>query len=573
MRLIRDAIESYRRGEASEEELSDLIRDAIGNEPTQQAELAALLDSLCVNGAIDGSLVARLMASLGPTADADDAPMETRVRPFDAEETRTGTRDARIEAGQQVTQTRRHPAAVAPATPPVIAYPPEVAAFPEEELREVREPLATARAPARFGEGYRLRDRYLLEELIGQGAMGQVWRAKDLLGEEARDRNPYIAIKVLNSDFEGHPDAFVAMHREAARAQKLAHPNIVTVHVFDRDDQLGRAFIAMELLDGRPLDRVIRELRNEGLSRAEALPIIRGMAEGLAYAHRRGIVHADFKPANVFLTSDGTPKILDFGIAQAVQAADQAGAVAGADESIFQGYTPNYAAPETIAGEAPRPADDVFALGIVSYELLTGRHPFGRKPATEAQAARLVLHPIRGLKRHEWKAIERALTFDRAARWVDSGAFAKALQGIGRLQVTLAAAVAVLSVTAGVLWYRNYLATGPALPLDQLAPDQQVIVRDSLAEGQTALHLLKEQHVIEASADAAQSFATAYEVHKGNRDAVAGMKEAADAFIEWCVRQSDRQQARAQLIEFQKKSEFYRTYAPLNRAIERLESG
>ena len=205
-----------------------------------------------------------------------------------------------------------------------------------------------AGAPS-FGPGYKLRGRYLLEEMIGQGAMGQVWRAKDLLGEEARDRNPYVAVKVLNSDFEQRPDAFIALHREAMRAQKLAHPNIVTVHVFDRDEASGRAFIAMELLEGQPLDRVIRKAGTRGLAREQALPIIRGMAEGLAYAHRKGIVHSDFKPANVFLTSDGTPKILDFGIARAIQVADAEGirgAVAGGDGG-FEGYTLRYAAPES----------------------------------------------------------------------------------------------------------------------------------------------------------------------------------------------------------------------------------
>src|SRR5690606_38404088 len=97
--------------------------------------------------------------------------------------------------------------------------------------------------------------RYVLEDPIGQGAMGQVWRARDQLAEEARARNPYVAVKVLNSDFEGHAEAFVAMHREASRAHALAHPNIVTVYIFDRDERSGRAFIAMELLEGQPLDR------------------------------------------------------------------------------------------------------------------------------------------------------------------------------------------------------------------------------------------------------------------------------------------------------------------------------
>ncbi len=119
----------------------------------------------------------------------------------------------------------------------------------------------------------------------------------------------------------------------------------MTVYVFDRDDQSGRAFIAMELLEGKPLDRVIREAGAQGMPREQALPIIRGMSEGLAYAHRKGIVHSDFKPANVFLTREGVPKILDFGIARAVRAVDSGSADAAGDEDDtgFQGYTPAYA--------------------------------------------------------------------------------------------------------------------------------------------------------------------------------------------------------------------------------------
>src|SRR4051812_38864378 len=101
---------------------------------------------------------------------------------------------------------------------------------PGSDATRVRAPFGAASAPLQPGD--RLRGRYLLEEVIGRGAMGQVWRARDLLAEEARDRHPYVAVKVLNHDFEGHPDAFMGLHREALRAQQLAHPNIVTVHIF-----------------------------------------------------------------------------------------------------------------------------------------------------------------------------------------------------------------------------------------------------------------------------------------------------------------------------------------------------
>ncbi|HTV80431.1 MAG TPA: serine/threonine-protein kinase [Steroidobacteraceae bacterium] len=430
-----------------------------------------------------------------------------------------------------------------------------------------------APAPAAFGPGYRLRGRYVLDELIGQGTMGQVWRAKDLLGEEARDRNPYVAVKVLNSDFESHPDAFVALHREAVRAQKLAHPNIVTVHVFDRDDHSGRAFIAMELLQGKPLDRVIREAGAQGLPRARALPIIRGMAEGLAHAHRKGIVHSDFKPANVFLTNEGVPKILDFGIARAVQVAGVADTADSADEGGFQGYTPGYAAPEALSGHAePSLVEDVFSLGIVAFELSTGQHPFGRLSAPEARAANLQRPALRGLKRREARAIEHALSFDPARRTPNATAFLRELQGVPVIQQALIGAVTVLVLTAGGLWYNNHRLSMPDVPLEQLPAAVQQQFREKVQCGNDALGYVARTHDVSGSADAASCFADAFRLHPKDPDAVRGLDSAADLAIDWYRKMPDRRQAVQELRKFRERCNddacgYYRTYAPLSRAI------
>jgi serine/threonine protein kinase len=434
---------------------------------------------------------------------------------------------------------------------------------------------ATEAGAAAFGPGYRLRGRYLLDEPIGQGTMGQVWRAKDLLGEEARDRNPYVAVKVLNSDFEAHPDAFVALHREASRAQKLAHPNIVTVYVFDRDDQSGRAFIAMELLQGKPLDRVIREAGTQGLPREHALPIIRGMAEGLAHAHRKGIVHSDFKPANVFLTNEGVPKILDFGIARAVQAvdADPADQADSVDDSGFQGYTPGYAAPEAIAGHGePNPAEDVFALGIVAFELVTGQHPFGRMSALDAQAAHVQRPALRGLKRRQTQAIEHALNFEPVKRTPNATAFLRELQGVPVIQQALLATVTVLVLAAGGLWYNNYRLSRPDIPLEQLPPSVQQQFRDKVQCGNDALSYVERTHDISGSADAASCFADAFRLHPKDPDAIHGLRLAADLAIGWYRQMPDQRLAAQELRKFRDKCNddfcgYYGTYSPLGRAI------
>ena len=411
--------------------------------------------------------------------------------------------------------------------------------------------------------GETLRRRYLLEEEIGRGSQGQVWRARDLLAEEARDRHPYVAVKVLNRDFQGLPDALAGLHREALRAQQLAHPNIATVHIFDRDESTGRVFIAMELLEGRPLDSVIRETHGKGLSPSEALPIIRGLADGLAYAHRKGIVHSDFKPANVFVVRDGTPKILDFGIARGIHAAD---------DSVFQGFTPAYAAPEMFIAADPHPADDVFSWGIVAYELLCGRHPFPGKVAPDARQQPLRLKPLKGLSRWEARTIDKALSFDRADRFADGTALRKALQGVAPVQKWMAATGAVLALTTGILWYRNYLASGPDIPLHDLPAQLQRDVRKGLDDGQEALRYVERTHEMSVTEDAVAGFDSAYTLHPRNREAVAGLERAAELAIDWYLARPDRREALSQLQNFQRKSAFYENYAPLQDAIDSLQA-
>jgi predicted Ser/Thr protein kinase len=156
-----------------------------------------------------------------------------------------------------------------------------------------------ANKPISFDVGAVIRDRFVLESLLGRGGMGIVFAALDRRKEEARDPNPHIAIKILNADFQQHPDALIALQREARKAQTLAHPNVVTVFDFDRDG--ASVYMTMERLRGRSLDAMVREARGRGIGREAALPIIRGIAEGLAYAHRKGIVHSDLKPGNVFV--------------------------------------------------------------------------------------------------------------------------------------------------------------------------------------------------------------------------------------------------------------------------------
>ncbi|MFL6673657.1 MAG: serine/threonine-protein kinase, partial [Massilia sp.] len=270
-------------------------------------------------------------------------------------------------------------------------------------------------APERMkGVGDTLNGRFVLEECIGFGGMGTVYKALDLRKLEASDRRPYIAIKVLNVQFQGHPKSLIALQREARKAQELAHPNIVSVYDFDRDGSM--VYLTMEYLEGKALSQVLREPGFRGMPLAEAMQIVNGMGKALAYAHERGFVHCDFKPANVILTDTGGVKVIDFGIARVFQKAEEDADVTVFDPGSLGALTPAYASPEMLENREPDPRDDIYALGCITYELLTGNHPFNRLSAAQAREAGLrPLRPV-GLGYRQWRALKGALEFSREAR-------------------------------------------------------------------------------------------------------------------------------------------------------------
>ena len=337
-------------------------------------------------------------------------------------------------------------------------------------------------APVAAGTGNLIRGRYRLEQLLGAGAMGQVWKAKDLLLEEARDPRPHVAIKLLSRDMQRHQDAYVALQREARKASSLAHPNIATVYTFDVDPGTGQAFIAMELLDGMPLDVLIRA-EPGGIAPERARGIIRGLAAGLAYAHTRGIVHCDFKPGNAFATREGTAKILDFGIARLASEADRA--ADAFDAGRLSALTPRYASREMSQGGQPHPADDVYALGLVAYELLSGRHPYGGLPARDAAARGLQPTPLKDIGRRRWRAIDRALELDRTRRWPHAQAFLDAFEGVRSWIPALAALAAALAIAAGYSTGIGYSQSQPDVPFASLPAEVQAEFRAAMDSATT----------------------------------------------------------------------------------------
>jgi predicted Ser/Thr protein kinase len=407
-----------------------------------------------------------------------------------------------------------------------------------------------------------IKKRFVLETILGKGGMGLVFGAIDRRKEEARDPNPRVALKVLNADFQRHPQAFMALQREARKAQTLAHPNVVTVFDFDRDGEC--VYMTMEMLTGRSLDSLTREARGKGVKRELALPIIRGIAEGLAYAHRKGIVHSDLKPGNVFITEDGTAKILDFGIARAVPSMNTEASKDVFDAGSLGAYTEAYATDEMIDGVDPHPADDMYALGIIAYEMLTGFHPYQRHSAPGARKLGLKPAPLKGLKRKEAAAIEHCLSLERRRRPQNAGEFLKAFRGVTKLQKATLAAAAVLSIVVGYQYYQYYVETSPAIPFSELPSAQQVKFKYEMSQGDEAWQFFESAHIADGAATAITSYAKAYEIHPRNRDAVAGLKKAADALL---ALPSDERTRQALAKDLQKTSVFYEKYAPVVDAV------
>src|SRR5687767_10910865 len=227
---------------------------------------------------------------------------------------------------------------------------------------------------------------YRITGSIGEGAMGQVYRAVDSRIGRA------VALKVLPRAFSSDPDRLRRFEQEARAAGMLNHPNLLTLFEFGSHD--GAPFMVAELLEGETL----RAALSQGPMRASlAIEIASAIAEGLAAAHDRGIVHRDLKPENVFITTEGRVKILDFGLAKLVadggaQNDDTAEWGSASTSGVVVG-TAGYMAPEQVRGQTIDARADIFALGVILYEMLSGARAFRKPSAVETMNAILVEDP------------------------------------------------------------------------------------------------------------------------------------------------------------------------------------
>lgn len=212
-----------------------------------------------------------------------------------------------------------------------------------------------------------LNNRYELLSQIGKGGMAVVYRARDRMLERP------VAVKLLREDYSRDPVFQERFRQEAKAAANLSHPNIVTVHDFGLDH--GQLFLIMEEVPGTDLKNLIH--RRGRFIPEEAIPLLIQACAGIGYAHRAGLVHCDVKPQNMLVTPDQHLKVADFGIARAL-------ATIHIDEQneVVWG-SPQYLSPEQASGAAPSPASDVYSLGVVMYEMLTGELPFAATTAND----------------------------------------------------------------------------------------------------------------------------------------------------------------------------------------------
>jgi serine/threonine-protein kinase len=267
--------------------------------------------------------------------------------------------------------------------------------------------------------GQTIDGRYLVERRLGTGGMAEVYGCEDLqLGR-------HVALKVLHEQLAEDPDVVARFRRESQSAAGLQHPHIVSV--FDRGDWDGIPYMAMELIDGVTLKDVIRD--QAPLDPVKTIDQVSQVLDGLRYAHKRGLVHRDIKPQNVLVGPDGDLKVVDFGIARAVDDLQmtQTGMIVG---------TAHYLSPEQASGQPITPSADLYAVGVVLFEMLTGRMPFdGDQPVAIALKHVNEDPPALSIVNPEVPAdleyvVLKAMSKQPEDRFEDAEEFIAALQGV-----------------------------------------------------------------------------------------------------------------------------------------------
>src|SRR6266851_3907954 len=316
--------------------------------------------------------------------------------------------------------------------PPSVATPRRTPSSPSS-LRTPRPPSSSDPLSSsdpigggRFTPGQMILERYRVVALAGRGGMGEVYRAEDLkLGQ-------IVALKFLPVALSQDAAALARFHAEVRTARQVSHPNVC--RVFDIGEAGGTLFLTMEYVDGEDLASVVRRIGR--LSPDKATEIARQICAGLAAAHERGVIHRDLKPANVMLDGAGKIRVMDFGLAGV------AASIKGAD---VRAGTPAYMAPEQLAGSDVSTKSDLYSLGLILYEILTGKRAFDASTLPELMKLRekgTITNPstlVRDLDPLIERVILRCLENDPEKRPVSALQVAAALPGGDPLAAALAA--------------------------------------------------------------------------------------------------------------------------------------
>ncbi|HZT66760.1 MAG TPA: serine/threonine-protein kinase [Acidimicrobiales bacterium] len=326
-----------------------------------------------------------------------------------------------------------------------------------------------------------LSGRYRVGPSLGHGGMADVFE-----GEDLRLGRP-VALKILRSELGRDPDIRRRFEAEARFAASLSHPNIVSV--YDVGEDAGLAYLVMELLPGRSLaDRI----RRGPLPEAEAVDVIRAVLSALAAAHAAGLLHRDIKPGNILLAADGTAKVTDFGIAKAVD--PEAGSTAQTTANLVVG-TPSYIAPERMRGEPASVASDIWAVGAVLYEALSGVPPFAGETAvaTAVAAEQGRMKPLRDVNPGVSPAVQgvtqRALRPVPGERFPSAGDMLEALAAAGPATVAMTAPLPPATVAMAATEARTAMVPPAAAPPPGIPPRRGMTGRQMAIVGLVILLL------------------------------------------------------------------------------------
>ena len=316
--------------------------------------------------------------------------------------------------------------------------------------------------------GETLAGRYFVIEKVDHCGMGLVYKALDRRREKAGMPVPWVALKLARPAAGRKAGTSSYLRQEFLKLSQLSHPNVVSVFDFDNDN--GLDFLVMEWLEGQTLASLLTHITSKRIALDKAEDIVRSVGNALAHAHALGIVHGDVKPSNIFVTENRVVKLLDFG---------SSGHTPADGDAEANWATRAYASCEVLAGQVPRPLDDVYALGVTAYCLLSGERPFGEMDATEAKQQGLDPQPLPADARDCWPAVQHALQFDAPDRPVNADEFlleftdppaeVVAPEERTRLEHIAYGAVAVALLIALVAWTVGSTGSTPAG--EQLALD------------------------------------------------------------------------------------------------------